>query len=80
MTHTHKHMYVTETHSWTLRIDFWLPRKRELGEGWKKRLLRDASAFNSGELRKQVTFSLCESALGGFHLVFLFKGFIYIKI
>lgn len=58
------------------KIDGGVPQQQWLYQ----HLLHKASAFNSGKLRKQAIFSLCKSAMGGFHLVFLFKGFIYIKI
>ena len=35
---THEPIYETETESWTLRTDLWLPRGRGLGEGWSGRL------------------------------------------
>lgn len=65
------------------KIDGGVPQQQWLYQ----HLLHNASAFNSGKLRKQVTFSLCKSALGGFHLVFYlkvlfilrFKGFLYIN-
>ena len=65
------------------KIDGGVPQQQWLSQ----HLLHNASAFNSGKLRKQVTFSLCKSALGGFHLVFYlkvlfilrFKAFLYIN-
>ena len=43
---TNEPIYETETESQTQRTDWWLPRKRGLGEGWSGRLgLADVSFY-----------------------------------
>ena len=46
---TNELTYETETDSQTERTDLWLPRGRELGEGWSGRLrLADISYYVQG--------------------------------
>ena len=46
---TNELIYETETDSQTERTDLWLPRGRELGEGWSGRLrLADISYYVRG--------------------------------